>query len=481
MNLVRWSLIIITLVTIGVLVRLPSHFWLDETMSYWTADAGFHQLVLRCIQFPQSVLYSTMILGLRSLGVHTEWIYRLPSFLAVAASAWLLFRMTRRLFGSEAAWLTTALFVLTPSVAFAAGDARPYGLALLLVVVATDMFVRFLNRPDYKLAALYGLSAAGVLYFHVLFGAVLLAHPLFLLYRARRGQRMNFSYLAAALLVFVMAATPVIVQYAHMSGSMASHSFADRPNLEELAISYLPGDSLYLFLFLAVLALLAGTGWRMADAGDWPLLVVLWALLPPLLLFAASRVSPARLFIPRYYLSYAPGLAICLALILTAFRSAWARSGTLVILALLAIRFIGIPPSFHHAKLNGDWGGAAASVNRYLAQNRVPVLVRSQFPESNYLPLTPVEGNGAFAQLSYYPINAPVIPLPVVLTEADADSLRTTLRNLPPATHRLLLVSFPGPSPDDAWVYYLRGLLGPGCTVRELSRSDGVAVTEYSW
>lgn len=481
-RLVAWVSLIMALAAIGVLVRLPSHFWLDETMSYWAVGGGFHGMLARVPMWPQSIPYSTLVLALRSGGAHSEWIFRLPSFLAVTAAAWLLFRMARRLFGPEAAWITTAIFVLIPSVRFAACDARPYGIALLMVVVATDLFTRFLTRPDYKGAALYGLSAGGILCFQILFATVLLAHALYLLIRAICGERVRPRYVIVALAVFSVLAAPVIFQYLQLSGNPAAHSFSERPMLDDLASSYMPSLALYVFDVLAVLALVnAGLKWELADANEWSLLPVLMALLPPFLLFTVSRISPTRIFVPRYFLCYAPGLAMCLGLILASFRPALARTAILAVLALLAARSIGPPFSFHHTENYGDWGDTAAFVNRYLAQHRVPVFVRSQFPESDYFPLTPVDDNGLFSQLAYYPIDADVIPIPVTFTDRQASFLSNTLRNLPPATHRLLLVAMPQPALADAFVEYIRGRLGSACQVRTLARFDGVSVIEYAW
>jgi hypothetical protein len=480
-SLFPWAQLVLAFATLVVLVRLPSHFWLDETMSYWTASRGFEQILARCSLWPHPIVYSTLFLTLRSIGASSEWIYRLPSLLAVGAATFVLFRMSRRVFGSEAAWMSAAAFVSIDPVRFAAGDARPYGIALLLAVISSDLLLRFQNRPGYRLAALYGLTAAAMLHLQILFGVMLLVHGLYLTYRILDGQRIRLSYAATGMAVLIAVAAPVVIQFLRFTGNPASHSFAAMPSLTELAAAYIPGIWLGVLGILAILAMvMPALEWKATDRSDTAFLALLWAMVPPLVFFAISRLTSASLFVTRYFLSYSPGLAMCFGIILRSFRPRIVRPAVLSAMALSVALSMGRPSSFRHTLGLGDWGSAAEFINRNVAKDHAPVLIRSQLIESDYMPIEPVEDNGNFPQLAYYPIRAQLVPLQNTFTADQMSSIHTFLEYATTrSTGRFLVASFTGPSPMAPMLFYIIGQMGPTCTVTRLADFDGVAITEF--
>jgi hypothetical protein len=480
-SLFPWGPLVLTFAALAVLVRLPSHFWLDETMSYWTASHGFGQILARCALWPHPIAYSTLFLTLRSLGASSEWIYRLPSFLAVGAATFVLFRMSRRVFGSEAAWMIAASFVSIDAVRFAACDARPYGLALLLAVISSDLLLRFPDRPGYRAAALYGFTAAAMLHLQILFGVLLLVHGLYLAYRILVGQRIRLSYAATGAAVLIAVAAPVGIQFLRFTGNPASHSFAAMPSLSDLAAAYMPGIWLVVLGILAIVALVTpALEWKAMGRSDVAFLALIWALAPPLILFAISRLTSANLFVTRYFLSYSPGLATCFGIILGSFRPKIMHAAVLSVMALFLALSVGRPTTFRHTAGSGDWGSAAEFINRNVARDHAPVLIRSQLIESDFMPIEPVEDNGNFPQLSYYPMRAHLVPLQNTFTAAQMSSLHTFLENRTTrSTGRFLVVSFTGPSPMAPMLFYIIGQMGSTCTVTRLADFDGVAITEF--
>jgi Dolichyl-phosphate-mannose-protein mannosyltransferase len=478
-SLFPWPQFVLVFAALVVLVRLPSHFWLDETMSYWTASRGFGQILARCALWPHPIIYSTLFLALRSMGASSEWIYRLPSFLAVGAATFVLFRMSRRIFGSQAAWMSAAAFVSIDPVRFAAGDARPYGLALLLAVISSDLLLRFQNRPGYRLAALYGFTAAAMLHLQILFGVMLLVHGLYLIYRILEGQRIRLSYAATGAAVLIAVAAPVMIQFMRFTGNPASHSFAAMPSLSELAAAYMPWPGV--LGILAILAIVMPTlEWKATNRSDAAFLALLWAMVPPLVFFAISRLTSASLFVTRYFLSYSPGLALCFGIILRSFRPRIVRAAVLSAMALSVALSMGRLTSFRHTLGLGDWGSAAEFINRNVAGDHAPVLIRSQLIESDFMPIEPIEDNGNFPQLAYYPIGAHLVPLQNTFTATQMSSIHTFLEHASTrSTGRFLVVSFTGPSPMAPMLFYIIGQMGPTCTVTRLADFDGVAITEF--
>ncbi len=475
-----WAPVVIALAALAVIVRLPTHFWLDETMSYWTASHGFQQILVRCALWPHPVAYSLVFLAIRSLGITSEWVYRLPSFLALCGCACLLFRISRRLFGSEAAWMSTAIFVLIAPVRFAAGDARPYGLALLFAMIASELLLRFLSRPGYRLAVLYGLSAAAMLYLQILFGAVLVVHVLYVGHLVARGRRFRLSYVLAGAALLAALAAPQAIQFLRFTGNASSHSFAARPALNDLAMSFAPDFLLYVLEAIAALALLLhGVQWQMAEESGASVLVILWTLVPPIILFAISRLSAAHIFVTRYYLTYTPGLAMCFGLMLVSFRPRILRAAALSLLAVFAAWAVISPRPIRHTDGMGDWADAAKYVNANVAQDHAPVLIRSELVESDSMPILPIEDNGNFAQLSFYPMNAALTPLRNTFTAEQAAAIHDFIQNLPRGTQRFLLISVAGPAPLPPFLREIRDDLGPGGTMTQLADFDGLTVTEF--
>src|ERR1035441_4150838 len=86
-------------------------------------------------------------------------------------------------------------------------------------------------------------------------------------------------------------------------------------------------------------------------------------------------------------------------------RPAWVDLATRVMaVALLGFHLFNLPFALtrSHTYDLGDWASALAFVDRNTATDRAPVLIRSQYIESDTLSLVPVEDNPLFSQLSFY-------------------------------------------------------------------------------
>jgi hypothetical protein len=127
-----------------------------------------------------------------------------------------------------------------------------------------------------------------------------------------------------------------------------------------------------------------------------------------------------------------------------------------------------------------DWGSAAEFINRNVAGDHAPVLIRSQLIESDFMPIEPIEDNGNFPQLSYYPVRAHLVPLQNTFTAKQMSSIHRFLENATTrSTGRFLVVSVPDPSPPAPLLSYITGQMGPTCKVTRLVDFDGVAITEF--
>jgi hypothetical protein len=471
----------VVLIGLYVLLGFNSHFWLDETISYWTTNGGIGEIAKRCTIWPHSILYSLLILCLRSLGATQPWLYRLPSFLGVIGATVILFHLTRRLFTSPIAWLAVAIFASLQPVQFAAGDARPYGLGLLAVVLSTELLLRLVDRPSYGLAASYGIVTGLMLHLHMLFGTMLAVHCLYLLGCFLAGRRLPVSQLTVSAILVASSLALLAVQYRMALADAKAHSFMLRASLDDLLGTFFPRPAALALLIVGVVLLLAGrimTPWLAGQTLE-RVLVVVWALAPPMALFAFSKVSAAQVFVPRYLLPYAPGFAMFLAVWISSLDPGRLVSRILVV-ALIGLTLLPLRqfPRIHHAHLLGDWCDALAFVDRETAIDHAPVLLRSQFPESDSMPLEPVTDNPLFAQLTFYPSKTPFFPLSRSYGD-QATRLDEFLATRLNSFDRFLFVFHGGPGSAEPFIYYLLGRLGPKWQMLVSGDFDGVTVTEF--
>jgi hypothetical protein len=471
---------------IRALAALPSHFWLDETATVWVASGGMARLVSPS-SFARSFLYEWLIMGLRSLCGNREWALRLPSFFAIALAAATLFRMARRIWGPGTAWLALALFVSIPSVRFAAGDARPYGLGLLFVILSTELLLMLLERPNYRLAAGYAVTAGLVPHFQLLFSAAVAAQALYAAYQFVRGRRIAAKYAGIAAMGCLLVAAPVAEEVWALARDPKLHVFTVVPSLDQVTGVFL-NALLPLQVGVCVAAGLVWAAasrwrvqWKLGRGRDEVVLVVLAAVTPPAALLAASLIGRANIFVGRYLLSDAGGLALCFGVFAGALRPA--RAARIVALALVGCQFYGfaheLASGARHTRDLGDWSSAVAYMDANTARDGAPALIRSQYMESDRAPLTPVTDNPMFSQLTCYPSKSHLTGIGASFSERQARDIDKFLDDDIGKARRFLVVAVDSPRSLAPLRAYLAGRLGPGSHSSVLANFDGVQVIEY--
>ena len=471
----------VVFMALAVIATLRSHFWLDETQTYWVTNGGFSQLLARCGVFPLSLPYAALFLAIRSLGVTSEWVFRIPSLIAVSLTSFLIFRMAARRWGTDAGWFASAIFASLPLVRFAAGDARPYALGLLFIAIATRLLPEILESPGVFHAIRYCLAAASAIYFHLFFATAVAAHIVYLAFRWKRGNRISPIYIGAIVAFIGLLMLPLVWIYSSTLGHPAAHSFAPQPWTGDLLAAFLPVPVLLCLMagFVYVILSKLSVSVESSNITEGLLLPALMACIPPLLCFAASRVSGVSMFVGRYWLSWSVGVAPLFGVVLSSVRPS--RVFRFMLLCLAAANLYTLVTSdFQHTSGNGDWGSALAWVDRNTAGDGAPVLIRSQYVESDVLPLSPLEDNVTFSQLSYYPSKSNLIGLGVSLQEKQIRQLDGLLKGPLTAAHRFLLVSVDSPRSLEPLISYLTGRLGAAAQVRPLANFDAVRIIEFA-
>ena len=415
---------------------LSSSLRLDETATYWIVRDGIRATVERAVEFqgesPAYYLIQRLATGLFGT---SEAAMRLPSILAMVGVGFLLYRLGNRLGGRDVGLLAAILFVIREDMIFAAGDARPYALAILALVGATLALVRWVEDGRHRDAAIYVLLAATAMYIHYIAGLSLLAHFIYVLWRRDRLSLMRFALGLLAVGLLMLPALP------HLRSL-----YLRRDSLEVPFAVTLPG----LFTVL-VPALLVGTallGFAIARfwdrptigatgfTGAWPL-VSAWWVLPALLLYMVSTFSATTLFEPRFFFFSSPALALAGGLAISSIDPP--RSRRVVITVMVAISILGLGSRTH----SGDDWRSAAEVARSITEPDTVVLIRPAFIESNQLDWVTAQDKIPYlsAPLSPYPIDGDIVLLPYSVTEEAMKYLGDVAQRRLSAGNQFLLVN----------------------------------------
>lgn len=364
-----------------LLLRAPLHesLWLDETLSVWVGRAPFGEVVARAFAYQgQSALYFLLLGELARLST-SELVLRLPSLVALLASAVILFRILRRWFVPEVCVLGAALFLSIDHVLVAGLSARPYAFALLTALGATLVLLRWVEHGGYcgRIAVWTALMVA-TFYFHYLFSAIAGVHLAFVSFRwARlaREQRVGFW---VAVLVGLGCAVPGFAQLASISHRTELWDFLGTPSWRQLAHTLVPlGSIIFVGIGLAFTRVLGPYTWkrgwwRGSSANVVPLLI--WWLGAPVFFFVHGHISEHSLYLDRWFLWVAPASCIVVCLLVAGITERRPR----LFVICVAIGFMILREADRTWQVE-DWRGASSVARE--EGTRGPVLLYSGLVE----------------------------------------------------------------------------------------------------
>ena len=394
------------------LLCLPwrASLWLDELVSYWVIKDGLRETWARAVTFQgQSPLYYSILwVWTRLFGI-SELALRLPSVLCALGSGFLLYKIGRQFFDRSTALTAVVLFFSVNSLVIASISARPYSLALLFFLAATLVLLTGTGRSS---AIAYGTLMLGSYYAHYLFifgaGAQLL-----LIIFCRPRQLANFML---ALLLVAIFAIPGALQIKTLS-TQAELSFAPYPSFGGFFTAAFPVATLVVWFAAIVAGYFFGSG-RLSTERINPMLLLLfllWCICGPLIFLAVSNLHHGSLFLERYFLWSAAGLALGLAATVTIMAQERDRWIVLLICAVLA----GYFASARHFIFE-DWRSAAAVVRERLDSNSSSsVLISSGLIEARSAEFYTSSERQDYLRspLSYYAAGAAGTALPPNLEE----------------------------------------------------------------
>jgi len=458
---------------------LSSSFWLDELVTYWSAYKGVAASIARSQFWPgQNMLYTMLAATVIRIAGPSEVALRLPSVFATVLTAWLLFRLGEHFLDREAGILVVVVFAsLHPIAAEAATNARPYGIALSLVVASVLQLVRWLHgrRPRNMIG--FVLTTAAIPYFHYLFAAVyvvLLAYGIYV-WRSEHRIRVKDLIFAAFLIAVLLSPLAWNFLFAHRTSSVSS--FETTPDMHTLIASFMP-QILAASIFLGILA-----GWLVCQktgtitAGmprSAKLLFASWLIVPVAGLFMIARLTPFQVFVPRYYLPAFAALSLIVGCGIRLLNPPRMRMIVAIFLVMGSIASAGRHlAAFPHEE---DWRAAAESVRAANILPTTPVLIRVGLIETAKIhrDIDLDRDSPLLCPIAKYPMPGRIILLPHHVNPDSARYLQQiSLQILKPADRFVLVAR----DEDQTFIAWAQGwFLSQGFEGSQLGHSKGVPV-----
>ena len=292
-----WLLPTLLMLSIGLIrVGWPA-LWADELATWGMVTVPWSQTwqVLHHTDATLGAYYAIMHVWVSLLGA-SDVMIRLPSVLAMAASAGLTARLGTRLASPRVGLLSGLLFTVLPTTSRYAQEARPYALVVFAAVLCSLALVRVLDRPGIGRLLAYALATGLLGLLHAIALLLIPAHALVVL--AVRRSVMPRWLVAAG--VGMLPALPALYLGSQQTAQVA---WIGPPTSSSLTAypAMLLGSAVGAGMILA-LAMYAVSTRHPA------VLYTSWAVVPAVCLFAASQLT--ALWLPRYLLFTTPAWAL---------------------------------------------------------------------------------------------------------------------------------------------------------------------------
>jgi mannosyltransferase len=293
-----------------------SSFWLDESASASVANRSFGGIfeVIGHTDANMGLYY--LLLHVWMWGGESEGWIRLFSALCVIATIPVTALLARRLFGDVVGIVAGFVLALSPFALTYAQQARGYSLTLLLMTLATLLFVEAAERRRPALFVGYAAGSILAVYANAFSALVLLAHVASLsafpqLERVRREFKIAFA-------AILLGVAPLAIWLVFTAGTQVSWIGSLTvsgiwQDIRDIVGGPTPVQGIVrgTLLLIGLFALWRSPSIRSRDPAGWQWRSVLmtgWLLLPPALMIAISVVKPV--LSERYLIAVVPAIAI---------------------------------------------------------------------------------------------------------------------------------------------------------------------------
>ncbi|MFP4502305.1 MAG: glycosyltransferase family 39 protein [Candidatus Hydrogenedentota bacterium] len=345
----------LSVIAVGALVlRMKglthTSLWNDELLSVTQCDPGNSLSVMLDQTLTRNgipPLYFFLLWGWFQVVGLTEFTARFPSVLIGVACVPAMYLLGRRLARPGAGLIAALLIALNWVHLEQSQDARPYGLLILMTVVAWLAFLRYLETPSRKHTAYWALAAVLLVYTHLFGWLVLMAQAVVLPVFAveARGERCRRSWwravgVAAFTVICFMPYVP------RMLASFNSPQFWPPKPTPLFFVDYFrtffhdPGLALLCAALIGALLVYAYTreGGYLAPGRLHRVLFLLavWLVVGSFVPVIHSYNTPTSVMVFRYFLILLPALLLLVALAIDAVQYIPARALLLALAGLLS-------------------------------------------------------------------------------------------------------------------------------------------------
>jgi hypothetical protein len=480
----KWPLILFAIVAVRLcLMPLIASLAVDETGTWWIVKGSLAETISRASFWTgQPFLYMLIAWSAKQIGGAHEIVLRLPSLLAAGAAVFFLHRLAERLLDRTAALIAIILFLGIQPVAFSAADARPHAFGLASSIAAMSFLIRWLDSGRLSDAAAYAVSASLTLYFHFLFGAVFLVHAGYLTRKILRSGGPIWRHLPSVAGLCALFLAPLVPAFLHTFELRGTFTHLGTPQVSDLVKALAPPPVVLGLLAGLLAARLCFGTFRLrpqALSRDTLVLLVSWAVVPIVVLFAISVLTPTKVFLGRYLLAAYPGLALLGAWVIRGIAPQPARSLVLFLIAACSLAAYGGMTRLWPNHGPQDWRGSMAAVRSITGDTHIPVLFQSGFIESmdERQFFDPGRGGLLLAPISFYPCGGNVIPFPNRINDRTLRYLGEVTSTTLEPSGRFILVTSEGEDGLREWL--ARRLGSRGFTVQPRGDFGEVGVTLF--
>jgi 4-amino-4-deoxy-L-arabinose transferase-like glycosyltransferase len=361
----HWALIL----TVATALRIRDldrySLWYDEVVTMRlarTATPAELIALLGQIDGTRAPLHPLLLQGWLRLFGTTELAARSFSSVCGILTVAVVYVLGRRLFdertGRWAAWFAT----VCPPLVYYSQEARMYAWLVLLTCLSWLVFLGFRKSAGWRTKVLYGLSLTALVYSHPLGLFMVAAHGLAYLL-VRRSLALGLRSWLAVLAAVALAIAPWLPQYLDHGTDYPMPRYSLR-FLLAVPIEYVGGNGAVLLACLTIIGLgLVFFEHRrpVLTHVTENLILLSWMILPPVTMFAYSRVGRPIFGPPRYHLFIAPAYLILLA-------RGLCRLPVLPRLGLAAGAFAlslsAIDANVYSQVVKADWRGLAGWLDR---------------------------------------------------------------------------------------------------------------------
>ena len=343
--------------------------WRDEGFTAMVTGGSWGSVLDHARDLDSNMFsYNLLLHAWRIVGGDSEAALRSLSVVATAAAVFVVFMVGSRLYGDAAGVIAGLVLAIAPFGVRYAQEARSYALLVLLVSVASYLFIIGIERPSWPTWICYSVVAALACYTHLFGGLVVLAHASSLMFLGRHNRPWRHVAGAAALLAGLLLPLGVL-----LAGRPTSQiDWISRPTLYDVAAATarVSGGSVLVLVFgtfCAVLFILAWQAWSddRTSLQTWRYgFTASWIAVPPAAALAFS-IAVKPIFFDRYLIVVLPGLAVAAGLVIARLRRVWMIAAVLaVVVGLSALRIA----DWYERPTFEDWRGAV----EYVAKSATP-------------------------------------------------------------------------------------------------------------